>query len=99
MRSDEHSCPVLDAALSKVTLFLPVYLCVCVCVHVYASVCVCLLCLCAPPSFRSIEAKGLTSALPETAAPRHVASDNTPAHHSQLYFTILFQKCFAPQTC
>lgn len=58
--SDEHSCPVLTAALSKATL-LPV----CVCVHV----CKCF-CVWAPPRFRSSEAEGLTSVLPETAAPQ-----------------------------
>lgn len=75
MLSDEHSCPVLAAALSKATLYLCMYVCVCIslCVH-------------APPLFRSSEAEGLTSALPETAAPHHMASDNTSAHHSVPYF-------------
>lgn len=78
MLSDEHSCPVLAAALSKATL----YLC-----KAWRSVCVC---VCArvrvPPSFRSSEAEGLTSALSEPAAPHHVASDKAPAHHFVPYF-------------
>lgn len=74
MLSDEHSCPVLAAALSKAALYLCKAWCsVCVRVHV-------------PPSFRSSEAEGLTSALPEPAAPHHVASDDTPVHHSVPYF-------------
>ncbi len=81
MLSDEHSCSVLAAALSEATLYLCMYVCVCACVCVCVS-----LCVHAPPSFRSSEAEGLTSALPETAAPHHVASDNTPAHHSVPYF-------------
>lgn len=77
MLSDEHSCPVLAAALSKATLYLCMYVCVCVCIS---------MCVRAPPLFCSSEAEGLTSALPETAAPHHMASDNTPAHHSVPYF-------------
>lgn len=57
------------------------WVCVCVCARVHA-----------PPSFRSSEAEGLTSALPEPAAPHHVASDNTPAHHSVPYFWFLFPR-------
>lgn len=80
MLSDEHSCPALSAALSKATLYLcktwrRVCVHVFVCVGVRAKVRV-------PPSFRSSEAEGLTSALPQPAAPHHVASDNAPAHHS-----------------
>lgn len=77
MLSDEHSCPALAAALSKATL----YLCKVWCRSVGACEGAC-----APPSFRSSEAEGLTSALPEPAAPHHVASDKAPAHHSVPYF-------------
>lgn len=76
MLSDEHSCPALAAALSKATL---------TCVKCGAVVWVRAR-VRAPPSFRSNEAEGLTSALPEPAAPHHVAPDNAPAHHSVPYF-------------
>lgn len=86
MLSDEHSCPVLTAALWKAT-FLPVRVCVYIYIYKYIYLCVFkFVCVHAPPLFRSTEAEGLTSALPETAAPHHVASDNTPAHHSVPYF-------------
>lgn len=38
MLSDEHSCPVLAAALSKATLYLRMYVCVS-CVYVCEFVC------------------------------------------------------------
>lgn len=74
------------------------YLCECVCtyIYIYKYIYLCVfkfVCVHAPPLFRSTEAEGLTSALPETAAPHHVASDNTPAHHSVPYFWFLFFMC------
>ena len=62
-----------------VCMFVCVYLCLRVLMCVYVHVCVCVR---EPPLFRSSEAEGLTSVLSETAAPQHVASANTPAHHS-----------------
>lgn len=59
-------------ALSEAT---PSPVCMYVWVCVGVSVCVCV----HHAQFCSSEAEGLTSALPETAAPRHVASDACPS--------------------